>query len=164
MNDERYHYLECGLDDVYLMNGYERIRSARGTSIAIRDVDRLHRAIGEHLCRHKKDLSGKEVRFLRRELLVSQATLAHLLGLSEQTVHRWEKEKSGMPKAAEALVRLLCMEQATQSADSIRNRLRRIADLEGRIDHVQEMNFALTTDKKARRSNDQAERRWKLAA
>ena len=72
MNDERYHYLECGLDDVYLMNGFERFETARGISIAIKEIDKLHQAIGEHLCRHKKELSGKEIRFLRREMLMSR--------------------------------------------------------------------------------------------
>ena len=68
--NEGYHYVECGLDDVYLENGFERIESARGTSIAIRDIDALHRVIGDHLCRRRKELSGKEIRFLRREMLM----------------------------------------------------------------------------------------------
>ena len=164
MHDEKYHYLECGLDDVYLTNGYERIETARGTSIAIRDIDKLHRVIGESLCRQKKDLRGKEVRFLRREMLMSQATLAHLLDVGEQTVHRWETEKSSMPKAAEALVRLLYMEQTKGAKFSIRSRLQRIADLEDNIDQTQEMIFTIMTGKKKRQSDGQASGNWKLAA
>ena len=91
---EKYHYLECGLDDVYLANGFVRFESKRGgTSIAIRDIDTLHQAIGEHLCQKKKDLSAKEFRFLRREMLMSQSILARLLDVGEQTVHRWETGK-----------------------------------------------------------------------
>ena len=164
MHDERYHYLECGLDDVYLMNGYERFQSDRGTSIAISDIDILHRAIGEHLCRKRKDLNGKEVRFLRREMLMSQATLAHLLDVGEQTIHRWEMGKNNMPKAAEALVRLLYTEQTKSSRVSIRNRLKRIADLEDEIDHAQELIFRLTTVEKNRVSPGQSSPRWALAA
>ena len=151
MNDERYHYVECGLDGIYLVNGFKRFESARGTSIAIEDIDTLHRAIGEHLCRKKKDLNGKEFRFLRREILMSQATLAELLDMTEQTVHRWETGKTPMPKAAETLIRLLY----TDRVHSVRDRLKRIADLEDEIDHRQEMNFRLTMGKEAC---------WKFAA
>ena len=94
MHDERYHYTECGLDDVFLLNGFEWNVSPRGKTIAIKEIDALNRAIGEHLSRHKKELGGKEMRYLRREMLMSQATLAHLLKVSEQTIHRWETEKS----------------------------------------------------------------------
>ncbi len=155
MHDEKYHYLECGLDNVYLANGFERTESVRGAAIAIRDIDTLHRAIGEHLCRRRKDLNGKEVRFLRQEMLMSQATLARLFGVSDQTVHRWETGKTGMPRAAEALLRLLYTEQIQEIEGRIRDRLKRIADLEDEMDRVREMIFELTPD---------GERQWALAA
>ena len=155
MYDERYHYLECGLGDVYLVNGFERTESARGTNIAIRDIDTLHRAIGEHLCRDRKDLNGKEIRFLRREMLMSQTTLAHLFDVSEQTVHRWETGKASMSRAAEALLRFLYTDKVEGFEGRIRDRLNRIADLEDEIDHTREMVFVLMPDKG---------KRWKLAA
>ena len=149
MHDEKYHYLECGLDDVYLLNGFKRHESARGPSVAIRDVDRLHRAIGEYLCLKKKELNGKEIRFLRRELLMSQSTLARLLDVGEQTVHRWETGKTTMPRAADVLLRLM---YGKDTARGVRNHLNRIADLEDEIDHKQ---LELMTNKKGQ---------WKLAA
>lgn len=149
MNDKKYHYLECGLDDVYLVNGFARTKSARGTNIAIRDIDALHRVIGEALCL-KKDLTGKEFRFLRREMLMSQSTLAHLLDVGEQTVHRWETGKAGMPKAAEALLRLMYKDEPNSR---VRDQLNRIADLEDAIDRKKQMTFV--TDKT---------KQWTLAA
>ena len=150
-----YHYIECGLDDVYLENGFERIESVRGTSVAIRDIDALHRAIGDQLCGRKRELSGQEIRFLRREMLMSQATLAHLLDVSEQTVHRWETGKTAMRGAAESLLRLLYAEHARGARGRIRSRLQRIADLEDELDRAHEMVFRLMTDR---------ETRWQLAA
>ena len=144
MHDEHYHYTECGLDDVYLMDGFERSESARGRTVAIKNIDALHRAIGEHLSRHKKNLSGKEMRFLRREMLMSQATLAHLLDVSEQTVHRWEAEKTAFPKAAEALVRRLYLEQGAVEEERLRDTLNRIAELEDKLDRKRHMTFALS--------------------
>ena len=152
MHDKKYHYLECGLDDVYLVNGFERTKSARGTSIAIRDIDALHRAIGESLCLKKKDLTGKEFRFLRREMLMSQSTLAHLLDVGEQTVHRWEAGKASIPKAAEALLRLMYRDEPNSR---VRDQLNRIADLEDVIDRKQQMIFELMINKK---------KHWQLAA
>ncbi len=155
MHDERYHYTECGLEEVFLLNGFEWNTSPRGRTIAIKDIDALNRAIGEHLSRRKKDLSGKEMRFLRREMLMSQATLAHLLKVSEQTIHRWETGKSAFPKAAEALIRRLYLEHGSTETESLRDSLTRIADLEEQLDRSHEMTFALS--KKPRRS-------WALAA
>ena len=43
---EMYHYTESGLDNVYLVNGFEFIPSPSGKSVVIQDIDGLHNAIG----------------------------------------------------------------------------------------------------------------------
>ncbi len=146
MSNEMYHYVECGLDDVWLMNGFERHDSPRGQSISIKDIDALHQAIGEHLSRNKRDLTGAEIRFLRQEMLMSQAVLADLLDVKELTVHRWETGKNSAPKTAEALIRFLYLEQIKSRARKIRASLRRIADLEDGIDREKELVFRLSGD------------------
>ena len=160
MNDERYHYLECGLDHVYLLNGFEWHETARGTSIAIEDIDTLHHVIGEYLCHDKKELSGKEFRFLRREMLMSQALLAELFDVKEQTVHRWETGKSPLPKASESLIRLMYMDKVS----SVRDRLKRIADLEDEIDRRQELIFKLKKIGQGKKPSRPASSRWELEA
>ena len=162
MKDERYHYLECGLDDVYLVNGFERFETARGASIAIKEIDALHEAIGERLCRDTKELGGKEFRFLRREMLMSQAVLANLFDVKEQTVHRWETGKSPVPKTAESLMRLMYMNKVL----NVRNQLKRISDLEDEIEHRQDLIFRL---KRSRRQGEPDRRdpppaHWELEA
>ncbi|MDE0045408.1 MAG: helix-turn-helix domain-containing protein [bacterium] len=166
MTNEKYHYVECGLDYIYLANGFRRFDSRRGPSIAIRDVDALHQAIGQHICDQKKDLSGQEIRFLRRELLMSQASLARILGVKEQTVHRWEAGKTTMPKAAESILRVLYMEQIKASSDGLRSTLKRIADLEDEIHHREEMIFRLKSNRQAQPSggDEPASGQWALAA
>ena len=155
MHEERYHYTECGLDHVFLMNGFEWSASPRGKTLAIKDIDALHRAIGKHLSRCKQALSGNELRFLRQEMLMSQATLAHLLDVSEQTVHRWEAEKTSCPRAADALIRRLYLEHGDAADEKLRDVLRRIADREDALDREHELTFALS-------SGPQGE--WALAA
>ena len=132
-----YHYLESGLDYIYLANGFDYSDGPRGRQVTIQNIDGLHRAIGRMLVETKKNLTGKEIRFLRHEMLMSQATLAKLLEMSEQAVARWEKGKTGVPKPAESLIRLLYREHMKGDASGkseIRRNLERIADLENAID------------------------------
>jgi len=134
-----YHYTECGLNNIYLLNGYKCIQTPRGKAVSINDLDGLHRAIGLFLVTTKKDLSGEEIRFLRHELLMSQNTLAKLLGVSEQAIHRWEKGKINMPKPSESLLRLLYRDHVHQVGHNkdgkISTMLKEIADLEERNNH-----------------------------
>ncbi len=135
MTEQIYHYTESGLDNVYLANGYEFVEAPGGRTVKITDIDGLHEAIGRTLITDKKNLSGREIKFLRHEMLMSQAVLAKLLEVGEQTIHRWEKGKSEVPKPAEALIRLLYREHIKdKSVSGIRRNLQRIADLENALD------------------------------
>lgn len=131
---KNYHYTECGLDTVYLVNGFEFVQAPEGKSVVIQDIDGLHRLIGEHLINDRKHLSGKEIRFLRHEMLLSQAVLARLLGVDEQTVARWEKGTGKkVPQMADATIRLLYSEHVGGNM-KITELLESIADLEDEID------------------------------
>ena len=127
---KHYHYTECGLSNIFLLNGFKSIRTPRGKAISISDVDGLHKAIGLWLVTSKKDLSGEEIRFLRHELLLSQNTLSKLLGVSEQAIRRWENGKVSMPKPSESLLRLLYREHIHNQGGKISTMLKAIADLE----------------------------------
>ena len=63
-----YHYRECGLPNVYLVNGYREIKTPEGSGIAIEDVEGLHMAIARDIVDTKPILSGPEVRFIRKFL------------------------------------------------------------------------------------------------
>lgn len=111
------HYTDCGLDDVYLLSGYEVEHTPYGEGISVRNVDQLRKAIGYHLTRQKKTLSGKELRFLRKELDLTQSNLGKMLGLSAQQVARWEKEESDISGAADILVRALFIQHVCGKLD-----------------------------------------------
>lgn len=128
-----YHYTECGLENIYLSNGFAFSETQRGKAVSIHDMDGLHKAIGLFLVTSKKDLSKKEIRFLRDEMLMSQYTLGKLLGVSEQTVHRWESGKSAIPKPSEYLLRILYREKVHNDSGKISVLLKEIADLEDQI-------------------------------
>lgn len=133
MNTLPYHYAECGLDNVYLSNGFHFKGIARGRAISIHDIDGLHKAIGMHLVISRKDLSKEEIRFLRDEMLMSQTTLGRLLGVSEQAIRRWERGKTTIPKPTECLLRLLYREHVDDQNGKIASLLKEIADLEDLI-------------------------------
>lgn len=99
------HYTACGLDDIYLMSGYEVVKTSHGEGTAIKKLDDLHLAIGRNLAERKKILSAKELRFLRVHMDLTQSELGKLLGLTSQQVARWEKGESDISGAAEFLLR-----------------------------------------------------------
>jgi DNA-binding transcriptional regulator YiaG len=109
---EPLHYTACGLDDVYLMSGYEVEKTSEGDGVSIKKLEQLHNAIGCSLVKEKKVLSGKELRFLRKQMDLSQAELGALVGLTSQQVARWEKGESEISGAADVVLRLLFIEHA----------------------------------------------------
>ncbi len=133
MSASEYHYTESGLDSVYLVNGYKIVERPQGNKIVIQDIDGLHKAIGRSLVSEKKRLSGKDIRFLRNELLMSQAALAQLLQVDEQTVARWEKGRTKIPGNASVMLRVMYLEHIGDN-EKISDLLRKIADIEDRID------------------------------
>jgi len=106
------HYTDCGLDDVYLISGYEIEETPHGKGLSVKNLDQLHRAIGAYLANQKKVLSGKELRYLRKQMDLTQSDLGTLLGLSSQQVARWEKDESEISGPADLLVRAFFIQHA----------------------------------------------------
>ena len=104
-----YHYTECGLQNVWLTNGYDVCEVDGEKAVSISDVDELHELIGRSVAA-KSNLNATEIRFLRKEIGLSQKRLADLLGSTEQTVSLWER-RGRMPKGYDRLVRLLYLEK-----------------------------------------------------
>ena len=137
MSNRAYHYTESGLDNVFLRGGYEYQKTEGGRTVAFHDIEGLHRAIGLALVNTHQRLSGRELRFLRTEMLLSQAGLADYLGVRELTIGRWEKGQSEIPLSADALVRMLFLESVGHRKGRVRDLLERMADLEDEIDRRQ---------------------------
>jgi len=127
-----YHYTECGLDDVYLLSGYEKQQTPYGEGVSIKDVDALHRTIGFCLVTKKKVLSGSELRFLRKEMDLTQAELGNLVGLSDQQVARWEKDQYEIPGAADTLVRAYYLEHIGRAPDNLRKLVEMLKSMDER--------------------------------
>lgn len=107
---EPLHYTMSGLNDVYLMSGWKRVETPYGSGISIKDVDGLHRAIGLNLVRQKKALSGQEIRFLRKEMGLTQDELGERVCKSGQQIARWEKGQCEISGSCELLLRVLYLQ------------------------------------------------------
>ncbi len=105
MSNERYHYVECGLPNVWLSNGFELMETPYGQGVSIRDLQGLHRCIARVLCDKPKKLTGAEFRYLRRELDMSQKMTGQLLGITAKQVRNIERGVTPMKEPYNCLIR-----------------------------------------------------------
>ncbi len=106
-----YHYIECGLNNVYIQ-GLEIVTDDEGDEvITIPNVYALHRAIALGIVSHESSMSGDELRFLRTEMGYTQAELATLVHHDKQTIGRWERSEFEIVGSAEAIIRRLSIEK-----------------------------------------------------
>ena len=124
-----YHYTDGGLRNVWLRNGYEMFDTPYGKAFSFQDGDGLIRAVCLALTRNVGRLTGVEFRYIRASgFLMSQPSLAKLLGVDGQTVARWEKSGK-VPKWADKLVRLLYTAHADGN-ETIQSVVARINDVD----------------------------------
>jgi transcriptional regulator with XRE-family HTH domain len=137
------HYTACGLDNIYLLSGYD-IEVIDGEDfLTIRNLDGLHAAIGQYLVRSKKILTGKELRFLRRQMDMTQSEMARLFGCDAQQIARYEKDENKIPGPADRLLRAIFQDHAGGD-QSILELLRTLDELDTRISDIQ--SFEATED------------------
>ena len=105
-----FHYTACGLDDIWLVSGYDAEELDGERVVTIRNLDGLHAAIGQSLVKRKKILTGKEIRFLRQQLDLTQSQLARFVGCDAQQIARYEKGENKMPGSTDRLLRMLYQE------------------------------------------------------
>lgn len=106
-----YHYTECGLDNVFI-EGMTFVNDHAGeATITIQAIGLLHQVIAEGIVTLPSKMTGKELRFLRTEMGMTQAMLAEVLKVTPLTISRWEREESPVDDAAEMLIRLMAVER-----------------------------------------------------
>lgn len=91
--NDLFHYTQCGLDDVWLANGYHPEETEYGDGFRIDHADELHQTIAMSIINDKRPLRGQEVRFLRMAMNLSQESMAKALGVDRATVMRWERAR-----------------------------------------------------------------------
>lgn len=126
-----YQYIESGLKNIWLENGYTVKATPYGEAVSIQDVPGLHRLIGSIIAQRPK-LSGPELRFLRKEMGMSQKALADFVGSSEQSVSLWER-RGNIPQAEDRLVKLAYLETINKDGNvKIKEIIERLNDLDAK--------------------------------
>ena len=121
-----YHYTECGLSRIYL-NGvevYECFNPDCGDEeIAIPNIEKLHEVIALDIASQKNKLLPEEIKFLRSYLGFSGVDFARKIGVSPETVSRWEKGTVHMKESVERFLRVLVLSKAGpfRSYDQLEN-------------------------------------------
>lgn len=125
-----YHYVDSGLDNVYLENGYTVHQTPYGEGVSIHDTEGLHKMLGDVLVDLPRPLNGAELRFLRVQMDMTQKSLAAIMGEDEQAVRRWEKARTKPIRgSADRLVRALYSEYAGGDG-KLRGIVERLAELD----------------------------------
>lgn len=75
------------------------------SEVSIPQLEGLHRAIASALVSKTARLTAAEIRFLRKQLGWSGAELADHLGVTRETVSRWEQGSSPIGATADRLLR-----------------------------------------------------------
>ena len=105
---QTYHYIECGLDNVYLKNVDVRIcASCNEQSARIPRILELHATIGRAIAMQPCPLRGQDIRFLRKQLGYSARQWAKFMRTDASTLSRWENGQQDIGSQSDALIRLL---------------------------------------------------------
>jgi DNA-binding transcriptional regulator YiaG len=143
-----YHYTESGLRNIWLVNGYLVKRTSYGKAVSIRDLEGLHRYIGSVVAR-QPGLSGPELRFLRKEMGMSQRALAEFVGTSEQNISLWER-RGRVPQAADRIIKLAYLETINKDGNvKVRETIDFLNQLETKALHTLKLEKARTWKKAA---------------
>jgi putative zinc finger/helix-turn-helix YgiT family protein len=103
----KYHYTESGLNHVWLI-GVEIFKCECGEIFAfIPCVQELHKLMAEDLIKKEDQLSGREIRFLRKHMGLKAKDFAKELGVRNVTVSRWENGDYSPSESFDRFIRLL---------------------------------------------------------
>ena len=103
--DKPLHYTLCGLDNVYLVSGFEEVVLDGETYTSVTNVDGLHQMIAFRLAVLLRPLSSQEVRFLRKYLAMTQEQLGRLFKVTRKTVNEYE-HGTEMPRPSQIMLQL----------------------------------------------------------
>ncbi|MBT4519729.1 MAG: helix-turn-helix domain-containing protein [Halieaceae bacterium] len=140
-----YHYESCGLENVWLKNGYTESTTKYGDGVSINDVEGLHCALALEIVHLPRPITAREFRFLRIELDLSQRQLAGLMGLTDQTIAKYEKGQSPITRLADTTLRNFFLESVNQES-KVRDLLEELIELDNGISDLEREQETLELD------------------
>jgi len=131
-----YQYLGCGLDNIYLAGGFEIKKTPFGEGVTIQNLEGLHDCIMRDLVCNKPNWTGTELRFIRKEMGLTQKSLGLFVSRDAQTVALWEKDKQPVPDESTNILRGIYISRKKGSVE-FEEMLTRINDLDRQINHLE---------------------------
>lgn len=104
---EPYHYIESGLPNVYLVN--VDVYGCKQCEIEVASIPHprgLHLLIVTDILEKPSAMTGDELRFIRKTLMMPPKEFADLLAVEPQTILDWQNAKS-LDKQNDSLVRFV---------------------------------------------------------
>ena len=108
---KEFRYIASGLDNIVLVGLKECIDEDGDPCIEIPHITELHRVIARGIVTRDHGMSGKELKFLRTEMGMTQAEVAKVVNREPLTIGRWERGEIEIDPNAEALLRLVAIER-----------------------------------------------------
>ena len=104
---EDYLYDESGLPIMLVGIDVRHCSTCKTVAPLIPNIEGLHRSIARIIIEQKAALSGAEIRFLRTYLGFRATDFASIMGVTKETVSRWENDAIRMGSVADRALRLL---------------------------------------------------------
>jgi len=146
-----HHYTESGLSNYWLSEHLFLSEIIDGEEyISYPQFENIHAAIGINLCELQRGLGPREIKFLRKELSLTQLALGKKFGLADdQIVSRAEslsKERhSPLSKSNDALLRIFYLKSLFLDNKDVSDYLKKAAsDLFARLDADLTFDFVET--------------------
>ena len=113
--NEKYHYTECGLDNIYI-TGLQFQDDIKSDNIMVPAIERLHKLIAEILIHKPEALNGKELFFLRYEANVKRQDIAELLNINVAVIADIENNNKLIPLEQNSVIIKLFSEKLNISS------------------------------------------------
>jgi DNA-binding transcriptional regulator YiaG len=121
---QRYHYAECGLDNVYLYNIDLLVcEKCKRVEPVIPRTKLLHSTIARAIALQPYPLRGQDIRFLRKQHRFKAQEWASLLRIDASTLSRWENDGQQIGPQADALIRYLFLRLLEQEGENVQGPL-----------------------------------------
>lgn len=104
--EKPFHFIDSGLDNVYLIGIKYFVESDGSKTAEIPSVKQLMQLIAHDVVTSPHDLTGKEIRFLRKRLGKKATEYCTYLGVEPETLSRIENEKQQPSVQSQKLARL----------------------------------------------------------
>lgn len=123
-SQEIYHYIESGLDNIYLKDICVYRCKCGEFFPSIHNIIDLHTIIGQRIINKSSALNGKEITFLRKNVGLNAKIFAEYVGIDKSTLSRWENNQQKLAKTNDRLIRLIYASLKGLSINNINNLLK----------------------------------------